>query len=363
MSARVKFDRYMIVAGSARHAKFRRLTTAERHAFFLGVLSLAAQAPIRGCLLVGDLQADETDIAGEADVTVKEARSALEKLRAVGVIYRDDELGCDRVHDFEEWNPPPKRDNTSAERQKRYRERLKSNGLTRSIPSKIKDAVMERDEGQCVKCGSDTDLEFHHRVAVVSGGESTTANLELRCVSCHRGAASHAPSGDVSHAVTHAVTTPSYGGEVEEEEKTPVTPPGADVTEARVFTFRRRPVNADQRTLAEAILADFNEQARTGYGAYTATGAPSEDLKRILGAIADATPPLALDEAARITKWRLTHPFWQGRPHTGVVFGPNVFASNRESARAPSGGALSSREIGEALKRTTAPTTPPPSAA
>lgn len=295
MSPRVKFDRYMIVAGSARHAKFRRLTTAERHAFFLGVLSLAAQAPIRGCLLVGDLQADENDVAGEADVTVREARSAMEKLRAVGVIYRDEDLGCERVHDFEEWNPPPKRDATNADRQRRYKDRLRASGNA------------------------------------VTNGTVT--------------------------AVTSPSLTASNGGEVEVEEKTPVTPPGADVNGGRVFTFRKRPVSADQRTLAEAILGDFNQQARTGYGAYTGDGRPSEDLKRILGAIADATPPLTLAEAARITKWRLTHPFWQGKPHTGVVFGPNVFPANRESAKAPGGGALTSVEIGEAIKRST-PTPP-----
>ena len=121
-----KFDRYMIALGAARHVKFRRLTVPERHAFFLGVLSVAAQAPIRGCLLVGDLQAEAADVAAEADVPEKVATSAMEKLRLVGVIYTDDDLGCERVHDFDDWNPAPKRDATAAERMQRYRDRKKA---------------------------------------------------------------------------------------------------------------------------------------------------------------------------------------------------------------------------------------------
>lgn len=132
MSPRDKFDRYMVAFGAARHIKFRRLNTVERHAFFLGVLSIAGQAPVRGCLLVGELPAEAADVAQEADVHVKFATSALEKLRQVGVIYTDDELGCERVHDFEDWNPAPKVDATNAERQRRYQAKLKAsrNGVT-----------------------------------------------------------------------------------------------------------------------------------------------------------------------------------------------------------------------------------------
>jgi hypothetical protein len=124
MSTR-KFDRYMVAIGAGRHVKFRRLTVPERYAFFMGVLSVAAQAPVRGCLLVGSLNAEAADIAAEADVPEKVAQSALAKLRQIGVVYHDDALGCERVHDFEEqWNPAPKHDPTNAERQRRHRAKL-----------------------------------------------------------------------------------------------------------------------------------------------------------------------------------------------------------------------------------------------
>lgn len=138
-----KFDRYFVAHGAARHVKFRRLNTMERHAFFLGVLSIAGQAPLRGCLLVGSLKAEPEDIAQEADVHVKFAASALEKLREVGVIYSDEELGCERVHDFEDWNPAPRVDTTSAERQKRYRDRLRAHqpDVSHAVTSRVTHAT------------------------------------------------------------------------------------------------------------------------------------------------------------------------------------------------------------------------------
>jgi hypothetical protein len=122
MSAR-QFDKYMVAIGASRHIKFRRLSIPERHAFFMGILSIAAQAPIRGCLLVGELNAEPEDVAAEADVPARIARSAMVKLRTVGVIVTDDEHGCEAVHDFADWNPVPKTDETNAERQRRYRAR------------------------------------------------------------------------------------------------------------------------------------------------------------------------------------------------------------------------------------------------
>lgn len=115
----------MVGLGAGRHVKFRRLTIPERYAFFMGVLSLAAQSPVRGCLMIGSLAVEPADVAAEADVPEKVAASAMEKLRAVEVIVRD-EHGLEWVHDFQDWNPEPKNDGTNAERQQRYRERQRA---------------------------------------------------------------------------------------------------------------------------------------------------------------------------------------------------------------------------------------------
>lgn len=100
----------------------------------------------------------------------------------------------------------------------------------------------------------------------------------------------------------------------------------------RIVRFDGKTVPRQRLELAEAILGEFNRQAGTGYGAYTGRGHPSEDLKRIIGALTDARPPVTFDEAKRIIAWALKNPFWEGRPSAGVVFGPKVFPATRESA-------------------------------
>ncbi len=51
----------------------------------------------------------------------------------------------------------------------------------------MKRAVWERDGGQCSfigaqgRCGETGFLEFHHVLSYADGGETTIANIELRC--------------------------------------------------------------------------------------------------------------------------------------------------------------------------------------
>jgi hypothetical protein len=54
------------------------------------------------------------------------------------------------------------------------------------ISQRIKDQVWKRDEGECVKCGSNIDLEYDHIKPVSAGGKSTYRNLQLLCENCNR---------------------------------------------------------------------------------------------------------------------------------------------------------------------------------
>lgn len=282
------FDRYMVAFGAARHVKFRRLTIPERHAFFLGVLSIAGQSPMRGCLLVGSLKAEAADVAQEADVHVRVAQAAMDKLREVGVIYFDEDLGCERVHDFEDWNPAPKIDRTSAARQARYRAKLRDEGLTRSIPSRIKDAIMARDRGVCVVCGSADRIEFHHRKPISKGGDNSEANIELRCFGCHRGHAGHDVTSRVTHAngdaVSHGKVTPT---EVEVEEP-PLTPPDQIVAfEAWLLHYEQttgHQLPGKATKAFHSIAASYSARRKEGYSAedltFATVGAHADTYRR-----------------------------------------------------------------------------------
>lgn len=116
----------MVAVRLGRTRKLRRyFTVPERWCYVAGVLTIAAKAPVRGRLLVEGAPADEKDVAEEAGVSIAVAARTLDKLRTHGMLLQDDELACERVHDWDEHNPEPKKDKTAAERSRRYREKLK----------------------------------------------------------------------------------------------------------------------------------------------------------------------------------------------------------------------------------------------
>lgn len=122
-----KFDRYMIEIGAGTNRKFVGLTDSECRAHFLGVLSLAAQSPHRGYLLVTEnVPVEAEHVASEAGgkVTKQVAASALRKLKDAEILEWVEDMQAWYVHDWDELNPPPKTDNTAAERQRNRRARL-----------------------------------------------------------------------------------------------------------------------------------------------------------------------------------------------------------------------------------------------
>ncbi len=54
------------------------------------------------------------------------------------------------------------------------------------IPDSVRLFVWQRDQGCCVKCGSQERLEFDHIIPIVAGGSNTDRNIQLLCESCNR---------------------------------------------------------------------------------------------------------------------------------------------------------------------------------
>src|SRR3989338_8871025 len=54
------------------------------------------------------------------------------------------------------------------------------------IPESVRLFVWQRDEGQCVKCGSREKLEFDHIIPISEGGSNTERNIQLLCETCNR---------------------------------------------------------------------------------------------------------------------------------------------------------------------------------
>ena len=54
------------------------------------------------------------------------------------------------------------------------------------IPEDVRFAIWRRDEGKCVLCGSNQNLEFDHIIPVSKGGSKTERNIQLLCEKCNR---------------------------------------------------------------------------------------------------------------------------------------------------------------------------------
>jgi len=58
--------------------------------------------------------------------------------------------------------------------------------VNRHISSDVKQEVWQRDQGHCVQCGSQLNLEFDHIIPVSKGGSNTARNIQLLCEKCNR---------------------------------------------------------------------------------------------------------------------------------------------------------------------------------
>ena len=54
------------------------------------------------------------------------------------------------------------------------------------IPEEVRMYVWRRDNGRCVKCNNDKDLEFDHIIPISEGGSNTERNIQLLCSKCNK---------------------------------------------------------------------------------------------------------------------------------------------------------------------------------
>ena len=72
------------------------------------------------------------------------------------------------------------------------------------------------------------------------------------------------------------------------------------------------------------LLDHFNELAGTTLGKLTSRRDPSPHIKQIVERIRE-WPDLTDDEHIAILDHAFAHPWWDGKPGVGVVYGPKAF--------------------------------------
>jgi hypothetical protein len=181
------FDRFMVQVGIGTNRKLRRLPAVQRWAYVAGVLSLAAQSPMRGSMLIHDGEhATAQDVAEEATISLRDAGKALEAFRRFGMLERD-EQGVEWVHDWDRLNPEPKpSDSPDATRERKRRERARQRlaagrhaSVTRDmgVTSRGSHAPEEEGEGE-VKTSSSGAMDQ----SALERGSATESNGHLHVV-------------------------------------------------------------------------------------------------------------------------------------------------------------------------------------
>lgn len=54
------------------------------------------------------------------------------------------------------------------------------------IPPEVRSFVWQRDDGRCVACSAEDDLQFDHVIPVARGGGNAAENLQVLCGTCNR---------------------------------------------------------------------------------------------------------------------------------------------------------------------------------
>ena len=68
----------------------------------------------------------------------------------------------------------------------RAREEEAVEARRRAIPSEVRAFVWRRDDGRCVQCGAEDDLQFDHLIPVAKGGGNAIDNVQVLCRDCNR---------------------------------------------------------------------------------------------------------------------------------------------------------------------------------
>lgn len=59
-------------------------------------------------------------------------------------------------------------------------------GRRERLPDEVRAAVWRRDEGRCVRCGSEQELQFDHVIPFSRGGGNAVENIQILCGPCNR---------------------------------------------------------------------------------------------------------------------------------------------------------------------------------
>lgn len=102
------------------------------------------------------------------------------------LFWADDELSAEEV-DLLVWDQRRRQEGRLDRLRKiRAREVHAEAARRERIPSDVRNFVWLRDDGRCVICGSESDLQFDHVIPHAKGGGAAPENIQILCGDCNR---------------------------------------------------------------------------------------------------------------------------------------------------------------------------------
>jgi 5-methylcytosine-specific restriction endonuclease McrA len=165
-------------ASSARIEKSGFWIFARYEFFFTATQAFEVDANMHGRLLAEREQHGVALVGRDRDRVLWWAES--------GFYWSDPELGHEEV-ELLLWNRQ-RRQESQLERLRKIRVRADDLEHSRRerIPDEVRTLVWARDDGVCVRCGAEEDLQFDHVIPVARGGGTNVENIQVLCGDCNR---------------------------------------------------------------------------------------------------------------------------------------------------------------------------------
>lgn len=128
----------------------------------------------------------ERRVASEGAAALVDDRGRTLWATANGYFWDDDDLDAEEVA-LLVWDRSRRQD-ARIERLRKVRatEEVLSGARRERIPDDVRLLVWQRDDGHCVRCGAEDDLQFDHVIPVARGGGNAAENIQILCGPCNR---------------------------------------------------------------------------------------------------------------------------------------------------------------------------------
>lgn len=202
--------------------------------------------------------------------------------------------------------------------------------IGRKVPSKLREAILEKFSYRCLGCGSTEDLQIDHIIPWKAGGMTEEGNLQPLCAECNRrkGVRVLDFRGCLIDAQREAVwvssVTPSQVSPVAPVARAILVKPEPSELNRQdppvVAPPRNRPGKVDRVAVKDAeyeaaslILGAFNSQAGTRYSS-------ADFIAKIVMRIREH-PGLPVEAHEMVIRRALEDPWWRGAASPAVVYG------------------------------------------